>query len=138
MSSAEKKGKKVSRKEFVKGTAVGAAGVAAAGVLAGCAPAATPTPQVIKETVEVPVEVTREVIKEVEVTKEVVKEVEVKPWLPQKWDYEADVVVVGYGLAGATAGYEAKKAGADVLILEKAPEEWKGGNSKIGGSVIWS
>ena len=35
--------KKLSRKEFVKGAAVGGAGVAAAGVLASCAPAATPT-----------------------------------------------------------------------------------------------
>ncbi len=42
--------------------------VAAALVLAACAPAATPTPQVIRETVEVPVEVTKQVEVVVEVT----------------------------------------------------------------------
>ena len=37
--------KKLSRKEFVKGAAVGGAGVAAVSVLASCAPAATPAPE---------------------------------------------------------------------------------------------
>ena len=37
--------KRLSRKEFVKGAAVGGAGVAAASVLASCAPAATPAPE---------------------------------------------------------------------------------------------
>ncbi|MBC7121541.1 MAG: FAD-binding protein, partial [Candidatus Methanosuratus sp.] len=100
-------------------------------------PAATPTPQVIKETVEVPVEVTREVIKEVEVTKEVVKEVEAQPWLPEKWDKEADVVVVGYGLAGASAAIHAHDAGAKVLILEKMPQGREGGNSKVSGNLVF-
>jgi hypothetical protein len=62
MSADEKEQRRITRREFVKGAAVGAAGVAAAGALAGCA---TPTPQVVKETVEVPVEVTRIVEKEV-------------------------------------------------------------------------
>ncbi len=48
--------KELSRREFVKGAAVGAAAVAGAGALASCA---APTPEVIKETVEVPVEVTK-------------------------------------------------------------------------------
>jgi len=65
MSSVEKEQKRITRREFVKGAAVGAA-AAGAGALASCAP---PVPQVIKETVEVPVEVTRvvEVEKIVEV-----------------------------------------------------------------------
>jgi len=37
--------KRLSRKDFVKGAAVGGAGVAAASVLASCAPAATPAPE---------------------------------------------------------------------------------------------
>jgi succinate dehydrogenase/fumarate reductase flavoprotein subunit len=121
MSSAEKEQKRISRREFVKGAAVGAAGVAAAGVLASCAQEATPcpTPEVIKETVEVPVEV--------------IKEVEVKPWLPEKWDYEADVVVVGSGLAGVSTAIAAHDAGAEVLVLEKAPERFIGGNSRTAG-----
>ena len=109
MSTDEKEQKRISRREFVKGAAVGAAGVAAAGALASC------TPEVIKETVEVPVEV----IKEVPV--EVIKEVVVNPLIPQKWDYEADVVIVGLGGAGASAAIEAHDKGAKVLVVEKQP-----------------
>jgi len=36
-----------------------------------------------------------------------------------RWDFEAEVVIVGYGGAGAAAAIEAHDAGADVLILEK-------------------
>lgn len=36
------------------------------------------------------------------------------------WADEADVVVVGFGAAGASAAYEAVRAGADVLVLERA------------------
>ena len=51
--------------------------------------------------------------------------------LPEKWDKEADVVVVGCGGAGTTAAITAHDAGASVIIVEKAPEG--GGNSRIGG-----
>ena len=47
------------------------------------------------------------------------RKVEGKQWLPAKWDYEADVVVVGYGTAGAAAAITAHDAGAEVLVLEK-------------------
>lgn len=56
-----------------------------------------------------------------------------KPWLPKKWDYEADVVVVGTGYAGQNAAIAAHDAGALVLMLEKAPEEFAGGNSSVSG-----
>jgi 3-oxo-5alpha-steroid 4-dehydrogenase len=36
------------------------------------------------------------------------------------WDQEADVVVVGFGAAGASAAYEAAAAGADTIVLERA------------------
>lgn len=52
------------------------------------------------------------------------------PWLPTKWDYEADVVVVGYGGAGACAAVTAHDAGAEVIIMEKAPYRG-GGNTGI-------
>jgi hypothetical protein len=42
-------------------------------------------------------------------------------WLPAKWDYEADVVIVGLGGAGASAAIEAHDKGAKVLVLEKQP-----------------
>ncbi|MEM9632510.1 MAG: FAD-dependent tricarballylate dehydrogenase TcuA [Pseudomonadota bacterium] len=42
---------------------------------------------------------------------------------------EFDVVVVGGGNAGYSAASAAADAGANVLLLEKAPEQWEGGNS---------
>jgi succinate dehydrogenase/fumarate reductase flavoprotein subunit len=47
----------------------------------------------------------------------------------QKWGIEADVVVVGFGGAGAAAAIEAHDAGARVIILEKAPSNLPGGNT---------
>jgi len=38
----------------------------------------------------------------------------------ERWDLEADVVVVGFGAAGACAAIEADGAGADTLVLEAA------------------
>ena len=40
-----------------------------------------------------------------------------------KYDYEAEVVVVGYGGAGAVSAINAQSAGAKVLILEKQPSD---------------
>ena len=50
-----------------------------------------------------------------------------EPWLPEKWDREADVVVVGFGGAGAATAIAASDLGASVLMLEKAPAEEEGG-----------
>ena len=36
------------------------------------------------------------------------------------WDEQADVVVVGFGAAGAAAAFEAASAGADTIVLERA------------------
>ena len=47
------------------------------------------------------------------------------------WDGEYDVVVIGMGMAGMTAAINAANAGANVLILEKAPEGEAGGNSRV-------
>lgn len=46
-----------------------------------------------------------------------------------KWDKTTDVLVLGFGGAGAAAALEAKKKGADVLILEKMPQP--GGNTAV-------
>ncbi|MDD5168361.1 MAG: flavocytochrome c [Syntrophales bacterium] len=54
--------------------------------------------------------------------------------LPKKWDESYDVVVIGSGFAGLAAAYEAKKAGASVVILEKM--RTPGGNSIINGGVV--
>ena len=53
--------------------------------------------------------------------------------LPAAWDREADIVVVGFGGAGAAAAITAHDMGARVLMLEKAPEGQEGGNTRIAG-----
>lgn len=50
------------------------------------------------------------------------------------WNQETDVIVVGYGLAGAIAAIEAHDAGADVLIIEKG--KYAGGLSILSGGEI--
>lgn len=50
--------------------------------------------------------------------------------MSQSWDEEADVVVVGAGLAGHCAALELAAAGAEVLLLEK--------QDQIGGSTVIS
>ena len=51
-----------------------------------------------------------------------------------KWDEETDVVVAGYGLAGAVAAMEAHDAGAHTLILENG--EYPGGLSILAGGRV--
>lgn len=54
--------------------------------------------------------------------------------VPQKWDETYDVIVIGSGFAGLAAAIEAKKAGANVVVLEKMPTP--GGNSIINGGIM--
>jgi len=51
------------------------------------------------------------------------------------WDDAADVVVVGFGAAGACAAIEAAEAGADVLVLERAGGG--GGTSAMSGGLLY-
>lgn len=51
------------------------------------------------------------------------------------YDVEADVVVVGYGCAGAAAAFEAAQSGADVLVLERA--SGAGGASALSGGELY-
>lgn len=52
--------------------------------------------------------------------------------LIKNWNREADVVVAGYGGAGAVTAITAHDAGAKVLVVEKAPIEG-GGNTRMSG-----
>ncbi len=54
------------------------------------------------------------------------------------WDDEADVIIVGYGMAGACAAIEAREAdpNADVLVIEKMSEDMAGGNARVSGQSL--
>lgn len=53
------------------------------------------------------------------------------------WDDETDVVVMGFGGAGAAAAIGASDAGASVIVFEKAPEGQEGGNTSVSGGGSW-
>lgn len=102
--------KEISRRDFLKGAAVGAIGVAAVGI-AGCgstATTATATPESVEATALV----------------------------EETWDAEYDVVVMGFGGAGGSAAISVADFGAKVLMLEKAPGGWAGGNTRLSGQMV--
>lgn len=51
------------------------------------------------------------------------------------WDKEADVVVVGFGGAGASAALQAREQGAEVVLLDRFGG---GGTTKYSGGVIYA
>lgn len=51
------------------------------------------------------------------------------------WDHEADVVVVGFGAAGACAALEAAAAGAGVIVLDSFSG---GGATSLSGGVVYA
>ncbi len=54
-----------------------------------------------------------------------------------KWDYEAEIVVLGTGGAGLAAAIDAHDLGANVLMLEKASESHSGGNTRVSMQGAW-
>jgi len=55
--------------------------------------------------------------------------------VPPDWDVEADVVVVGFGAAGACAALEAAAAGGTVLVLDRFGG---GGATALSGGVVYA
>lgn len=90
----------VSRRSFITGSALAATGLFGGALLAGCSPKASAA-EGAGDAFESTVE----------------------------WGAEYDVVVVGFGGAGANSAIAAADEGASVLLLEKAPEAEAGGNS---------
>ena len=99
-------GKAFGRRNFLKGLAVAGAGMMGAGALAACAPQAS------------------------------AEEGEYDFAQTVAWDGQYDVVVVGFGSAGAVAAKSAAEAGASVLLLDKAPLGHEGGNSRYCGQTF--
>ncbi|MGI1946167.1 FAD-dependent oxidoreductase [Shewanella glacialipiscicola] len=56
----------------------------------------------------------------------------------KQWDIETDVLILGFGLAGASAAIEALDADPNVkvTICEKNPEKYAGGNSRAAGQSL--
>jgi 3-oxo-5alpha-steroid 4-dehydrogenase len=55
--------------------------------------------------------------------------------MPLAWDSEADVVVVGFGGAGACAALEAARAGASVVVLDRFTG---GGATAMSGGIVYA
>src|SRR5215472_16541052 len=51
------------------------------------------------------------------------------------WDLAADVVVIGFGAAGAAAAIEAAEAGADVLVVDRFSG---GGATELSGGIVYA
>lgn len=58
--------------------------------------------------------------------------------LPEKWDMTTDVVVCGFGGAGATTAIVAAQNGANVIVLEKNPENAHISNTRMSGGIFHS
>ena len=55
--------------------------------------------------------------------------------LPERWDLEVDVAVLGSGASATTAAILAADNGAEVALLERA--EAVGGTTALSGGVLW-
>jgi hypothetical protein len=125
MAKEKQAPRKLSRKDFVKG----AAAVAGAGALASCAPAATPAPTTAPGETAAPAPTCPPAAECA------------TPWLPEAWDEETDVVVVGAAHTGLAGAIEAKNAGLDVLLLERMDHVGglcigAGGHSVLGATHV--
>ncbi|WP_173933988.1 FAD-binding protein [Chelativorans sp. Marseille-P2723] len=57
--------------------------------------------------------------------------------MPQyQWDIEADLVIAGFGAAGAAAAITAAKTGAKVLLVEKQERERHTPNIRMSGGLV--
>lgn len=99
--------RELSRRSFLKGTVLAGAGVGAMGALAACAPSGA-----------------KDDLASTGVAADSVT-----------WDKETDIVVVGFGGAGSAAAIEARKAGAEVVILEASSVG--GGSTALNGGLIY-
>jgi 3-oxo-5alpha-steroid 4-dehydrogenase len=98
----------LTRRDFLKGSAIAGGALTAAGVLAACAPNQGGNSG---STVQGGISAS-----------------------DVSWDREADVVVVGFGGAGGAAAIEAAEAGASVIVVEMTATG--GGSTVINGGYI--
>ena len=108
------KQKQISRRAFLKGTAAGALGMAAAGLFGGCAKdnseTAVPEPTDAPQNIAIDWLGSAPVIDDSQVVA----------------TYDCDVVVIGAGTAGLFAACAAAEEGANTILVEKFGEEYGG------------
>ncbi|MCE5207442.1 MAG: FAD-binding protein [Chloroflexi bacterium] len=102
----EERGKAVSRRDFLKGTATGAAGIAAATMLGGCTKAEAPA----------------------STTGQTVDTTGTTTTFPANYEViNTDLLIIGAGYGAVAAAYEAIGKGQRVTIIDKAPFRHGGG-----------
>lgn len=106
----EEQKKAISRRDFLKGTATGAASIAAIGVLGGCAPTQVGTPST---TQAVPTDGTS-----TNATQTTAAKYEV---------INTDLLIIGAGYGAVSAAFEALAKGQTVTMIDKAPFRHGGG-----------
>jgi 3-oxo-5alpha-steroid 4-dehydrogenase len=65
----------------------------------------------------------------------VIRDARTETSVRQRWDLEADVVVIGFGAAGACAAIEAANAGATVIVIDRFGG---GGATQLSGGVVYA
>ncbi len=125
--------KKISRRSFLRSASVGAAGVAAAGLLSACSSstsssaAASSAASAVSEAAAEPAAETAEVQDTpVNIPDDITELPIPEVAAPAQTEYTCDVLVVGGGYAGLFAALEAKEAGADVLLVDKGYPGYSG------------
>ncbi len=122
--------REVSRRDFLKGTAAGAASLAVTGLLGACSSAQEPEATTAAETTTAAQQPSTEPAESQQPS---------EPYTYADtigWDAEYDVVVLGIGASGCVAAKTAADEGAGVLIVEKMSEAHSGGNSKVCGQLF--
>jgi len=56
--------------------------------------------------------------------------------MQQNLEMQCDVLVVGAGNAALTAALAAQEQGARVMVIEKAPHDLRGGNTRFSGGPL--
>lgn len=128
--------KGISRRDFIKGTAAGAVSMAAMGLLGACSSDAGETSGSVSSaatTAGTTESGTTAAAADVPVVKDDAAYVN-----SVEWDAEYDVVIIGFGGAGASAAITAADAGAKVLLVETAKKGHEGGNTKVCYQILWA
>jgi succinate dehydrogenase / fumarate reductase flavoprotein subunit len=107
----EEHGKAVSRRDFLKGTATGAAGIAAATMLGGCAKTEVSTPSAAVQT-----GATAGAISSAAPISE-----------PKYEVINTDLLIIGAGYGAVAAAFQAIAKGQKVTVIDKAPFRHGGG-----------